>query len=85
VTDDDLKGPLGFGHRLRRLRVARGLTQNALAMELKCVQASIADWECGKFYPGFWKLIEIAKHFGVDLDWLLGMARVHEQPVIRYP
>lgn len=76
MTDDSLKGPLGFGHRLRRLRTARGLNQSTLAAELKCVQASIADWEAGKFYPGFWKIIELAKYFGVDTDYLLGMSQV---------
>ena len=76
MTEEDRKGPLGFGNRVRRLRTARNLTQSALANELRCVQASIADWESGKFYPGFWKIIELAKYFGVDTDYLLGMSQV---------
>lgn len=70
-------GPLGFGRRLARLRVARKLKQSELASELNCTQSSIADWESSKFYPGFWRLIELGKFFGVDIDWLLGMSHVH--------
>lgn len=80
---DDNKGPLGFGARLKRLRVARNMTHNQLGIGLRCTPSSVSTWENGEFYPGFWKLIEIAKYFGVDTDWLLGMDHVHEYPINR--
>lgn len=66
-------GPLGFGARLRRMRTERRLKQFQLAAALRCSQASIAQWESGRVYPGFWQIIELAKFFSVNTDYLLGV------------
>jgi DNA-binding XRE family transcriptional regulator len=70
-------GPLGFGARLKRLREARQITQAALSRSIGCTGAAIGVWENGSSYPAFWNLVELAKFFGVDLDWLVGMPFVH--------
>lgn len=48
---DDLEARLPApmeAHELRRLRVAAGMSQRALAAELGCSQNAVAKWETGR-------------------------------------
>lgn len=75
----EINGPLGFGGRLRRLRVARQMHRYELANALGCTGAAVGMWELGTGYPAFWNLVEITRYFGVDMDWLTGMAHVRNE------
>lgn len=60
-----------LAQRLRDLRVAAGLTQVDLAVELDVSRASIGKFETDGDKPGRDMLVLIAKFFGVSVDYLL--------------
>ncbi|HEC92524.1 MAG TPA: XRE family transcriptional regulator [Candidatus Atribacteria bacterium] len=63
-----------FGEKLRKLREARGITQQELAKRLGYVTNSyIADVEKGKFTPSRKKLREIGKALGVSFKEIEGL------------
>ena len=57
-----------FSHNLRRLRLAKGLTQEQLAAMLGVSIQSISRWECGNTLPDVMLLPEIARLYGVTVD-----------------
>ena len=57
--------------RLRELRMAQHLSQNALALRLNTYQNSISRYEMGKRDPGIDELIQMADYFGVSLDYMV--------------
>ncbi|MCL1831467.1 MAG: helix-turn-helix domain-containing protein [Oscillospiraceae bacterium] len=61
--------------RLKELRVKKGLTQSQFAKELNLfvVKGTISNWEVGASEPDIATLIQIAKYFDVDLDYLIGV------------
>lgn len=68
------EGPLGFGERLKALRLARGWGTREVAKRLHIHSHSVVyHWETGRNLPGFWSLIELSKLFGVSLDHLVGV------------
>ena len=62
-----------MGKEIRRLRNARGLTQEALADALNVTAQTISKWECGNSIPDVQMLPEIAVYFGVTIDQLFAM------------
>lgn len=69
------KKPRGaFGARLVALREAAGLTQHQLADRLKVHQTNIAFWERWDKAPRGEVLPDLARHLGVTVDELLGVA-----------
>ena len=62
-----------FGERLKKLRKENDEMQLDLAQILKVDTSMISLWENGKNYPEVKKLIEIAEHYGVSTDYLLGL------------
>lgn len=76
---DSSKGPLGFGHRLRELRLVRNLNQYQVAAAIGCTNSMISLWEKGDNYPAFWNLVELTRFYGVDMDWLTGMPYVRNE------
>nr|WP_297280253.1 helix-turn-helix domain-containing protein [uncultured Butyricicoccus sp.] len=62
-----------FPQRLKQLRKEAHLTQKQLAEKLYVDQTSISYWESGKTKPDFDKQAELAKIFGVSLDYLRGI------------
>ena len=62
-----------FGIRLRKLRKKNYELQADLAEILKVDTSMISLWENGKNYPEVTKLIEIAEHYKVRTDYLLGL------------
>ena len=64
---------LRFSERLKELRQEKGLSQRALARELKVSQAAIARWEAGLQIPTIEIAMVIAKYFGVSSDYLIGL------------
>lgn len=57
-----------FSHNLRRLRLAKGLTQEQLAATLSVSIQTISRWECGNTLPDVMLLPEIARLYGVTID-----------------
>lgn len=57
-----------FSHNLRRLRLAKGLTQEQLAAALGVSIQSVSRWECGNTLPDVMLLPDIARLYGVTVD-----------------
>lgn len=62
-----------LGKEIRRLRIDRGLTQEALARALNVTAQTVSKWECGNTVPDVQLLPEIAVYFGVTIDQLFSM------------
>lgn len=62
-----------MGKEIRRLRLDRGLTQEALAAALNVSAQTVSKWECGNSVPDVQLLPEIAIYFGVSIDQLFAM------------
>ncbi len=60
-----------IGKNVVALRKARGLTQQELAEEIHYSDKSISKWELGYAAPSVDILIDIARFFGVTVDYLL--------------
>lgn len=59
--------------RLFELRKAKKITQQRLAVDLGIDQASISNYESGKYMPTVEVLIKLADYFCVSTDYLLGL------------
>ncbi|MBR6707657.1 MAG: helix-turn-helix transcriptional regulator [Clostridia bacterium] len=62
-----------MGKEIRRLRDARGITQEALAQALNVTAQTVSKWECGTSMPDVQMLPQIAIYFGVTIDQLFTM------------
>lgn len=60
-----------LGEKLRKLRIARKLSQEQLADELRVSRQAISKWELGESIPDTENLISLSKFYGVSLDYLL--------------
>ena len=63
---------LYLGENMRKFRLAKDLTQEALAEELGVSPQTISRWEGGSSYPDVELLPEIAGYFDVSVDTLIG-------------
>ncbi|WP_010493091.1 helix-turn-helix domain-containing protein [Paenibacillus elgii] len=61
-----------FGGRLRLLRKAHKLTQEALAHKLQTVKSTISQYENGVNEPDYRTLLKFSEVFQVSTDYLLG-------------
>ena len=62
--------------KLQELRIQKGLTQEEVASSLFVTRAAISKWESGRGYPGIDSLKEIAKFYGVTVDYLLSSEEI---------
>ncbi|MDO5794287.1 MAG: helix-turn-helix domain-containing protein [Turicibacter sp.] len=60
-----------LGEKLRKLRIARKLSQEQLADELRVSRQAISKWELGESIPDTENLISLSKFYGVSFDYLL--------------
>lgn len=60
-----------LGEKLRRLRIARQLSQEQLADKLQVSRQAISKWELGESIPDTENLILLSKFYGVSIDYLL--------------
>lgn len=67
-----------FGKRLKEIRLKNDELQSDLAQILKVDTSMISLWENGKNYPEVKKLIEIAEHYNISIDYLLGLSETEE-------
>lgn len=56
-----------IGNTIRQLRMARGLSQRALARELKTNANTISRWEAGQYRPAVADLERLAQLFTVPI------------------
>ena len=63
---------LSIGINIKRLRLAKGLTQEQLAGLLTVSTAAVSKWEAKNTYPDITMLFPLAEIFGVSVDELLG-------------
>ena len=63
---------LNIGTNLKRLRIAKGITQEQLSTVMNVSCAAVSKWERGETYPDITLLQPLAFYFGVSLDELMG-------------
>lgn len=64
--------PIDFAGRLKQLRAESGLSQSALASQLRITKSRLNMYERGEREPSFEMQEVIADYFNVDMDYLLG-------------
>ncbi len=75
---------LYISESIKRLRLSKGLTQEALAERLGVSFQSVSRWESGASYPDIELIPEIAAFFAVSTDVLMGVERATmEQNLVR--
>lgn len=62
-----------IAENIKRFRIARGITQNDLAVLLSVSPQAVSRWENGQAYPDIVFLPEIAKYLEVSVDELMGI------------
>ena len=65
---------MGFGEKLKELRIERRFTQEELAKALGCSQAMIARWESNENQPTEEHIVKASEFFGVSTDYILGLS-----------
>lgn len=66
-----------LGPNVRRLRLARGMSQEELGRKVGASKQSISNWENGNIMPSIDLLLRLADCFGVSADLLLGRESRH--------
>jgi len=61
-----------FNLQLKKLREEQNMSQRALAKVFGLSPSTIGMWESGRREPDFSMINQIADHFGVTADFLLG-------------
>lgn len=62
---------LACGNRLRRARIALGMTTRQLASATNVGETRITNWERGRHFPAPEFLVIFHRKFGVTADWIL--------------
>lgn len=60
-----------FGDRVREARLAKGLTQKAVADETGAAESTVASWELQSRLPRRARLVRLAHLLGKTVTWLL--------------
>ena len=60
-----------IGENIQTLRKSRGLSQEALAAELRVSRQAVSKWECGESAPDAEKLLALSDILGVSCDAIL--------------
>lgn len=82
---EDVVGIDGIGRRIARLRIEKGLSQQALADELGVNMYTISKWENNTLRMSQTHIVNVANYFGVTESWLLnGIDTDSDRDVIKY-
>ena len=73
---------LNIGTNIKRLRLAKGITQEQLAGLLSVSTAAVSKWEARNTYPDVTLLFPLASIFGVSVDELMGYDEAKEREEI---
>ena len=65
-----------IGETIAKLRNERGESQDQLADAIQETRAIVRNWETGKSEVRHPALIKLAEHFGVSVDYLLGLSEL---------
>lgn len=65
---------MSFKLRIAQLRLENGLSLSQMAATFQKSEGTIRAWESGRTKPDIDTLFEIANHFGITTDYLLGKA-----------
>ncbi len=68
-----------IGKNLKRLRLAKGVTQEQLAEILGVSAQAVSRWENDSSYPDITLLPGIAMYYGVSIDELIGMDDIRRE------
>jgi transcriptional regulator with XRE-family HTH domain len=71
METDTEPAPALVGQRIRRARLARGMTQNALATAVGVSRSAVAQWETDRAGQVRANLTRIASVLGVSVEYLL--------------
>ena len=69
---------MSIGERLRRARIAEGLTQEEVARTLGVFRQEVARYERDERLPTLDRLIDMCVMYGVSSDSILGLAECPE-------
>src|SRR6266480_1976283 len=72
MTTDNYHSEISVSHRIKQLRLAKGLTQKAFAASLGIVQGYLSGIERGKKIPSHTLLMALCHIYGVREEWLAG-------------
>ena len=64
--------------RLKKLRMARQISQNNLAKHIGVSQQTVASWKVGRTEPANEFLRKMADYFNVSTDYLLGHDKINQ-------
>ena len=70
-------------NRIRQLRKEKNITQVRLSIELEVSQETISAYEKEKHFPSTKSLIRLRDIFGVSIDYILGLADVRYNPLLK--
>lgn len=70
-----------IGEKIKELRSAKKMTQEALAQNLNVTVSAVSQWESGKTMPDISMLVPLCHMFSVSADNLLGI-RIGEQDAV---
>jgi transcriptional regulator with XRE-family HTH domain len=59
---------MSFGHHLRRMREAAGLSRAALARKAGVANSTLGNWEAGRGMPGLPALLRLAEALGAPVE-----------------
>lgn len=60
---------MNYGEKIAHLRKSRGMTQEELGKVLSVTYQAVSKWERGESLPDFSTMSQIAKYFGVPLEY----------------
>lgn len=67
-----------LGEKLKKLRKARGVSQEQLANQLNVSRQAISKWELGESTPDTDNLVALSDYYGASIDYLLRDQEVPE-------
>lgn len=62
-----------LNENIKKLRLARGISQVELASALSVSKQCVSNWENDNIQPSVEMLVRIAKYFGTSTDYLLDL------------
>lgn len=72
-----------IGARLRRLRNDCGMSAATVGQRICMSGSYLVQVERGEHEPGFFMAIELAKLYGVSLDYIAGLAENTNNPYVK--
>ena len=68
-----------LSERLKELRNEQGVSQYKLVDELQLSRGQLSNYEQGTREPDYDTLIQLANHYNVSLDYLLGVSNIRKR------